>query len=202
MDSPSEAPRLNAQAEERVTALLRQWRFGDDEALARLIPAIYDELQRLAGSYLRGHAAGATLGPTTLVHEFYLKASGLRDVDWESRGQFIAAAARAMRNLLVDNARRRMAEKHGGGRVESLGDNDVSVLQPEIEVLAVNEALDKLATEYPRHARIVELIFFGGLSAAEVSEALSGPETKISQRTVERDWRFARAWLKNQMTVR
>ena len=201
MDSPSEAPRLNAQAEERVTALLRQWRFGDDEALVRLIPAIYDELQRLAGSYLQGNAAGATLGPTTLVHEFYLKASGLRDVDWESRGQFIAAAARAMRNLLVDNARRRMAEKHGGGRVESLGDNDVSVLQPEIEVLAVNEALDKLATEYPRHARIVELIFFGGLSAAEVSEALSGPETKISQRTVERDWRFARAWLKNQMAA-
>ena len=200
MDSPSEAPHLNAQAEERVTALLRQWRFGDDEALARLIPAIYDELQRLAGAYLRGNAAGAALGPTTLVHEFYLKASGLRDVDWESRGQFIAAAARAMRNLLVDNARRRMSEKHGGGRVESLGDTDVSVLQPEIEVLAVNEALDKLAAEYPRHARIVELIFFGGLSAAEVSEAMSGPETKISQRTVERDWRFARAWLKNQMT--
>jgi RNA polymerase sigma factor (TIGR02999 family) len=201
MNSPSEAPRLNAQAEERVTALLRQWRFGDDEALARLIPAIYDELQRLAGSYLHGNAAGATLGPTTLVHEFYLKASGLRDVDWESRGQFIAAAARAMRNLLVDNARRRMSEKHGGGRVESLGDNDVSVLQPEIEVLAVHEALDKLAAEYPRHARIVELIFFGGLSAAEVSEALSDAETKVSQRTVERDWRFARAWLKNQMTA-
>ena len=184
-----------------MTALLRQWRFGDDEALARLIPAIYNELQRLAGSYLRGNAAGATLGPTTLVHEFYLKASGLRDVDWESRGQFIAAAARAMRNLLVDNARRRMSEKHGGGRIESLADNDVSVLQPEIEVLAVNEALDKLAAEYPRHARIVELIFFGGLSAAEVSEALSGAETKVSQRTVERDWRFARAWLRNQMTA-
>jgi RNA polymerase sigma-70 factor, ECF subfamily len=191
---------MDEQAEERVTALLSQWRHGDDQALARIIPVIYDELRRLAGSYLHGNAADATIGPTALVHEFYLKASGLREVDWESRGQFIAAAARAMRNLLVDNARRRMSEKHGGGRVEPLGDNDVSVLQPAIEVLAVDEALDKLAAEYPRHARIVELIFFGGLNAAEVSEALSGPETKVSQRTVERDWRFARAWLKNQMT--
>src|ERR1035441_2368223 len=160
MNSPSEAPRLNTQAEERVTALLRQWRFGDDQALARLIPKIYDELQRLAGSYLQGNAAGATLGPTTLVHEFYMKASGLRDVDWESRGQFIAAAARAMRNLLVDNARRRMSEKHGGGRIESLADNDVSVLQPEIEVLAVDEALDKLAARCPPPPRVAALLFF------------------------------------------
>ena len=202
MDSPSKVPRLlDERAEEQVTALLRQWRCGDDQALARIIPVIYDELRRLAGSYLRGNAPDATLGPTALVHEFYLKVSGLRDVDWESRGQFIAAAARAMRNLLVDNARRRMSEKHGAGHIEPLGDNDVSVLPPAIEVLAVDEALDKLAAEYPRHARIVELIFFGGLSAAEVSEAMSGPETTISQRTVERDWRFARAWLKNQMTA-
>ena len=193
---------LDEQAEERVTELLSQWRHGDDQALTRVIPAIYDELRRLAGSYVHGNARDATLGPTGLVHEFYLKAAGLRDVDWESRGQFIAAAARAMRNLLVDNARRRMSEKHGGGRVDPLVDNEISVPQSEIEVLAVNEALDRLAAEYPRHAGIVELMFFGGLSAAEVSAALSGPETKISQRTVERDWRFARAWLKSEMGTR
>jgi RNA polymerase sigma factor (TIGR02999 family) len=104
-----------------------------------------------------------------------------------------------MRNLLVDEARRRMSEKRGAGRIEALADNDAPVPQQGIEVLAVNEALDKLAIEYPRHARIVELMFFGGLGAAEVSEVMGGAETKMSQRTVERDWRFARAWLKNQM---
>ena len=199
MNSSAEAPRMDEQAGERVTALLAEWRLGDDQALARIIPQVYDELRRLASSYLRGRPAGATLGTTALVHEFYVKASGLRDVDWESRGQFIAAAARAMRNLLVDDARRRMSEKHGGGRVESLAENEVSIPQPAIDVLAVNEALDKLTAEYPRHARVVELIFFGGLSAAEVSVAMSGPDTTISQRTVERDWRFARAWLKTRM---
>ena len=198
-DLSRDSPRMDEQAEERVTALLSRWRLGDDQALTRIIPQIYDELHRLAGSYLRNNSASPTIGPTALVHEFYIKASGLRDVDWESRGQFIAAAARAMRNLLVDNARRRMSGKHGAGRVEPLGDHDLSVVPPEIEVLAVNEALDRLAADYPRQARIVELIFFGGLSTAEVAAALSGPETKISQRTVERDWRFARAWLKNQM---
>lgn len=201
-ENRTQVTHMDEQAEEHVTALLSQWRQGDDQALTRVIPAIYDELRRLAGCYVHGNARDATLGPTGLVHEFYLRAAGLRDVDWESRGQFIAAAARAMRNLLVDNARRRMSEKHGAGRVESLGDNHISVPQSEMEVLAVNEALDKLATEYPRHAGIVELMFFGGLSAAEVSAAMSGPETKISQRTVERDWRFARAWLKSEMGTR
>jgi len=190
---------MDEQAGERVTALLAEWRLGDNQALARIIPQIYDELRRLASSYLRGKPAGATLGTTALVHEFYVKASGLRDVDWESRGQFIAAAARAMRNLLVDDARRTMSEKHGGGRIESLGEKDVSIPQPAIDVLAVNEALDKLTVEYPRHAKVVELIFFGGLSAAEVSAAMSGPDAMISQRTVERDWRFARAWLKTRI---
>ena len=190
---------MDDEAKERVTALLGQWRFGDDQGLVRAMPVIYGELRRLAGSYVRCNASNETLGPTALVHEFYVKASGLRDVDWESRGQFIAAAARAMRNLLVDEARRRMSEKRGAGRIEALADNDAPVPQQGIEVLAVNEALDKLAIEYPRHARIVELMFFGGLGAAEVSEVMGGAETKMSQRTVERDWRFARAWLKNQM---
>ena len=193
MNSPIEIPRMDEQATERVTALLNQWRCGDDEALSRAVAQIYGELRRLAGSYLRGNPSGATVGPTALVHEFYLKASGLREVDWESRGQFIAAAARAMRNLLVDNARRKMAEKHGAGRIEALGDKDFP-LNPEADVLVVNEALDQLAGDYPRHSKIVELIFFGGLSAAEAAEALS-----LSQRTVERDWRFARAWLKSRM---
>jgi RNA polymerase sigma-70 factor, ECF subfamily len=190
---------MDDRAGECVTALLSQWRSGDDASLARAITQLYDELRRLAGSYLRGNGAGATIGPTALVHEFYVKAFGLRNVEWESRGQFIAAAARAMRNLLIDNARRRLSEKHGGGRVDSLEDREVSAGQADIDVLAVNGALDKLAAEYPRHARIVELIFFGGLSAAEVSDAISGSEGRVSQRTVERDWRFARAWLKSHM---
>lgn len=179
---------------ESITLLLGQWRDGDDAAFAEVVNRLYSELRRLAGSYLRGEGSQSTIGPTAVVHEFFLKAQALRGVEWESRGQFIAAAARAMRNLLVDHARRRLSQKRGGDRVESLWNQEGAVDEADTGVLALNEALDRLAVDHPRNARIVELMFFGGLNAEEAAEAVG-----ISQRTAERDWRFARAWLAVRM---
>lgn len=193
-DLVQELPAVDPRAVERVTTLLEQWRNGDDTAFNQVITRLYSELRRLAGSYVRDGADRSTIGPTALVHEFYLRSQALRDVEWESRGQFLAAAARAMRNLLIDNARRRLSEKHGQDRIESLSDRDPAIPQMDLDILAINEAIEKLALEYPRHARVVELMIFGGLTAEETAEA-----TSSSQRTVERDWRFARAWLKHLM---
>jgi RNA polymerase sigma-70 factor, ECF subfamily len=190
---------MHLQETQGITTLLSQWKSGDDNAIKLVIPALYDELRRLAGAYLR-RSGSDTLQPTALVHEFYLHVSGMRDFDWESRGQFIAAAARTMRNILVDTARRRNAQKRGGGRVDQLQDLDLPSPDPEIDLLAMDAALEKLALQFPRHARVVELMFFGGLTAAEASEVLTASGERVSLRTVERDWKFARAWLHSSMT--
>lgn len=190
---------MQLQEPERITGLLSQWKNGDDDALKLVIPALYDELRRLASAYVRKDDAAQALQPTDLVHEFYLHIAGLREVDWESRGQFIAAAARTMRNILVDGARRRNSERRGGGRIDQLGDLDLPSPEPEVDVLAMDRALEKLAATYPRHARVVELMFFGGLNAAETAQVLSASGTSVSLRTVERDWRFARSWLHTEM---
>ena len=193
-ESPQNSPiyLIDEKAQECVTALLGQWRRGDDAALSEVIERLYAELRRLAGAYLRGRDANATIGPTALVHEFYLRAGALQGVDWQSRGQFIAAAARAMRNLLIDNARRRLSERRGGGRVESLEEHEPAAPRIDTQILAIHEGLERLAVDYPRHAQVVELIYFGGLNAGEAADTMG-----LSQRTVERDWRFARAWLRS-----
>lgn len=184
---------------DRITGLLSQWKNGDNDALQIVIPALYDELRRLAAAYVRHEEGGQTLQPTALVHEFYLHVEGLREVEWESRGQFIAAAARTMRNILVDSARRRNAAKRGSGRVDQLGDLDLPSPEPGVDVLAMDHALHKLSAQYPRHARVVELMFFGGLNASETAQVLGSSGQPLSVRTVERDWRFARAWLHSEM---
>ena len=182
-----------------VTQLLSSWRSGDDTALDRLIPLVYDELRRVAALSLRREEAGHTLQPTALVHEFYLQAESLRGIDWECRSQFIGTAARVMRNILVDSARRRNAAKRGGGQKNPLGDLDFPSPVASMDVICVDLALDKLATQHPRHAQVAELIFFGGLNADEAANVLSGQGSAVSARTVERDWRFARAWLQNEL---
>lgn len=183
-----------------ITGLLAEWRTGDETAVQRVVPLIYDELRRLARSYLQSQPHGHTLQPTGLVHEFYLRAAGLRHVDWQSRGQFIAAAAKVMRNLLVDHARRKTATKRGGpaGLLDEL---ELSSPEPNLDVLEVHRALEKLSGDFPRHAEVVELMFFGGLNAGEASDVLKACGTAVSPRTVERDWRFARAWLSREMQV-
>jgi RNA polymerase sigma-70 factor, ECF subfamily len=178
-----------------ITRVLEEWRAGDDTALARLTPLIYDELRRLARSYLRSRPEG-TLQPTALVHEFYLRVGGLRDVKWEGRGQFLAAAAKVMRNVLVDEARRKSAAKRFGGAAT---DEEPAAPAQDLDVVDVHRALGRMALEYPRHAEVVELMFFGGLTAAEAADALTACGRTTSTRTVERDWKFARGWLYREL---
>jgi RNA polymerase sigma factor (TIGR02999 family) len=175
--------------------MLADWRGGDQDAGQRLFAAAYQELRRLAAWHLRRERHGHTLQPTALVHEVYLSLFGGELVDWQNRAHFFAVAARQMRRLLIDNARARHALKREGRRVRlSLTDIEgLAVPEPE-DLLALDQALDRLEKLEPRAARVVELRFFGGLSEKEASAVLD-----ISRATLKRDWTFARAWLVNQL---
>jgi RNA polymerase sigma factor (TIGR02999 family) len=183
-----------------ITQWLAMWSRGDEAALEKLTPYVYDELRRLAEVYLRNERPDHTLQATALVHEAYLRLHTVRDMEWKGRGQFVALAAQTMRRILVDHARKHSAAKRGDGafklpleRIERAGspvDNDL---------VALDEALDQLAADFPRQAHVVELLFFGGLTTAEAAEVLRARGLDISQRTVERDWRFARARLLQQV---
>jgi RNA polymerase sigma-70 factor (ECF subfamily) len=184
------------QAPEEITELLIDWGKGDQAALEKLMPLVYNELRRLAGNYLRREPAGHTLQPTALVNEAYLKLIGQRNAKWQNRAHFFAISAKLMRRILVDHARQRQAAKRGGSDQERLSITSAETLikQPQIDLLALNEALDELAEMDPQQGRIVELKFFGGLSIEETAEVL-----RISHATVERDWKMARAWLRRQL---
>lgn len=164
---------------------------GDAQAASRLLPLVYDELRRLARSLLAQGGAGKTLQPTALVHEAYLRIAGSRDRDWSDRKHFFSVAAVAMRNTLVDEARRKKALKRGGDRVrEPVRDEDLAVECPTDDVIGLAEALRALEAEDPRAGEVVNLRFFAGLPFPETAQVLG-----VSLATVERDWRFARAWL-------
>ena len=179
----------------QVTQLLKAATSGDRIAADQLLPLVYDELRALAKSRLRHVAPGNTLQPTALVHEAYLRAVGHEDPGWSGRGHFFAAAAQAMRNILVDQARRKAALKHGGGlRREDATPDLLPIEQPAEDMLALDEALKQLEAEDPRKARVVMMRFFAGLTTEQTAEALG-----ISLPTVERDWRFARSWLGRAM---
>lgn len=184
------------QSPEEITRLLIDWGKGDQVALERLMPLVYSELRRLAGNYLRRERAEHTLQPTALVNEAYLKLVDQRNARWQNRAHFFGIAAQLMRRILVDHARQRQAEKRGGVDQQRLSITSAEALvkQPEIDLLALNEALDELAQMDPQQSRIVELKFFGGLSIEETAEVLG-----ISHATVERDWKLARAWLRRQL---
>lgn len=171
--------------------MLLQWGEGDSTALNRLLPMVYDELRRLAQSYLRRHRNQLSLQPTMLVHEAYLKLVNQEQASWQNRAQFFGLAAKIMRDLLVDHARQKHAAKRGGGNISlSLGEAERIGKQPNLDLLALNEAMDELAKFKPRHCQIIEMRFFGGLTIEETAEVLD-----ISHATVERDWNFARTWL-------
>ncbi|MCU1329998.1 MAG: polymerase sigma factor [Bryobacterales bacterium] len=180
-----------------MTQCLQEWRAGDDGALARLASQVYNELRRLAGSVLMRHAETPTVQVTSLVHDLYLQLPDVQGIDWQSRGHFLNVAARMMRNILVDHARRRTALKRGSGAAGFYTDVGAEDPALQVDVMAVDRALDAFAGSYPRQARVVELRFFGGLTAAETAEVLRATGVESSLRTVERDWTFARAWLKN-----
>ena len=179
-----------------VTSLLRAWSGGDDDAFAQLVPLVCDELHRMALRYLAGERANVTLQPTALVNEVFLRLLGWGQARWQNRGHFFGVSAQLMRRVLVDIARRRRAERRGGGAVHvSLDEVDVPAMPRDADLVAIDEALERLAVEHPRKARVVELRFFGGLSVDETAQALD-----VSVRTAHNDWMFARAWLYRALT--
>lgn len=178
-----------------VTRLLIACRDGDQSAEHLLIAMVYKELHRLAASYLRRERPDHTLQPTALVHEAYIRLTHLQQVDWESRAHFYATAATLMRRILVDHARVQRAAKREAMR-DAVPLEEISVASTErpIEVIALDDALNHLAMFDPRQSKIVEMRFFGGLSEAEIGSTLG-----ISERTVKRDWRLAKAWLYKEL---
>lgn len=181
-----------------MTQLLQAAGAGDSKASAELLPLVYEELRKLARARLAaepGGAVGMTLQPTALVHEAYLRLVGDSDVQWNSRGHFFGAAALAMRRILVDRARERSSLKRGGDRVRvDLGDDPAAIEPAPGEILALDSALERLASVNQRHADVVMLRYFAGLGVEETALALS-----ISAATVKSDWKFARAWLKREI---
>src|SRR5919106_874778 len=178
-----------------VTDLLIEWSEGNQEALNKLMPLVYDELRRLASRYLRNERTGHTLQTTALVHEAYLKLVDQKNMSWENRVQFFAAAAQVMRHILVDYARNRRAFKRGGDYCRlSLDEAIISSEEKSPDLLTLHEALNNLAAIDAQQSRVVELRVFGGLTVEETAEALG-----ISPRTVKREWSMAKAWLHKQI---
>lgn len=175
----------------QVTRLLTDWRDGDQTALDRLLPLVYDELHRIAARYMRGERRGNTLQTTALVNEVYMRLADYKRMQWQDRAHFFAVAAQAMRRILIDFARARRNRKRGGDveRV-SLDEGAVATRDNGTDLLALNEALQQLERMNARQARVVELRYFGGLDEKEVGHVLG-----IAPRTVRADWQLARAWL-------
>jgi RNA polymerase sigma factor (TIGR02999 family) len=180
-----------------VTVLLDRWNHGDREALKELLAVVHGELRSLAGSLLRGERGDHTLQPTELVHEAYLRLSGLQEMPFEGRRHFYGAAAQAMRRILVDHARRRDADKRGGGDQVRVPIEDVLSLPVDLrhDFVRLDEALTSLAALAPDKAKVVELRYFAGLSIIETATVLN-----IAPATVKRHWTFARAWLFNALS--
>jgi RNA polymerase sigma factor (TIGR02999 family) len=178
-----------------VTALLMAWGCGDEEALARLTPLVYNELHRVAGAYMRREHAGHTLQTTALVNEAYIRLVDSSRVRWQNRAHFFAIAAQLMRRILVDFARSRGYQKRGGAwKRVTLVDGLGAAANVDCDLIAIDDAIEDLAKLDPRKARVVELRFFGGLSLEETAEAL-----QVSTDTIGRDWRAAKAWLKREL---
>ena len=180
-----------------VTALLVKWSSGDKAALDELVPLVYDELRKLAASYLRRKAGTNTLQATALVHEAYVRLADQHGTSMEHRAQFFGLAAKIMRDILVDHARMRGAAKRGGQQLRlSLTEAERFGHKPEVELIALDDALKMLASTNPQHSRVVELRFFGGLTIDETAQVMS-----LSHATTERYWSFARAWLRRELAA-
>ena len=180
-----------------VTQLLQDWSQGDETALDKLIPIVYDELRRQAANYMRRERPWQSLQTTALVHEAYLRLVDQRAVEWQNRNHFFAIAANLMRRILVDHARQHQAEKRGGADLTMLpiDDVDASIDEPEVDLVALDQALERLSLLDEQQSRVVELRFFSGLSVEETAAVLN-----ISARTVKREWRAAKAWLLRELS--
>jgi RNA polymerase sigma factor (TIGR02999 family) len=187
---------MGTQSPSSITHLLRAWGEGSDGAFEKLVPLVDAELRRLARRYMRGERAGHTLQPTALINEVYLRLIDWGNISWQDRAHFFGLSARLMRRTLVDHARRHRTNKRGGNAITVAFDEGAVVPdQHTTDLVAIDEALNALATMDARKSQIVELRFFGGLSVEETAEVL-----KISPRTVKREWSLARAWLYSELT--
>jgi len=179
-----------------LTALLQAWGQGDETALQKLVPLVYDQLHVAARRFMAGERPGHTLQATALIHETYLRLINVRRVKWQNRAHFLAICARLMRRILVDFARSRGYQKRGGDATAVVFDEAVVVSSdPGMNLVALDDALQRLAEVDERKSRVVELRFFGGLSVKETAEVL-----KVSLDTVMRDWKLAKAWLLRELT--
>jgi RNA polymerase sigma factor (TIGR02999 family) len=177
-----------------VSRLLDDARRGDEAALGRLLPLLYAELREIAGRHMRRERPDHTLQPTALVHEAFLRMAGSTPLSAQDRTHFLRAASQAMRRVLVDHARARNAQKRGGALHVTLDEAIAGAPQPAVDMLALDDALDRLGAAEPRWAQVVELRYFAGLEIPEVAAALG-----VSPATVKRDWQFARAWLSREL---
>jgi RNA polymerase sigma-70 factor, ECF subfamily len=178
-----------------LTELLSDWQRGDQTALNKLTPLVYDELRRIAHRYVQRERNGHTLETTALVNEAYLRLAGQKKIEWQNRAHFFAVTAQVMRHILIDHARRRQYAKHGGdARQVSLEEAEAMSQERASELVALDEALNELARLDVRKSRVVELRYFGGLDLEETAHVL-----EVSVMTVRRDWRVAKAWLYRRM---
>ena len=177
-----------------VTRILTAIEHGDAKEADKLLPLVYEELRRLAAHKMSRESPGQTLQATALVHEAYIRLVGLETRNWKGRTHFFTAAAEAMRRILIDNARRKKSLKHGGGhQMVNLDDAELAIEEPSEDIVALDEALEKLAVEDPVKANLVKLRYFAGLSIEQAAEILG-----ISRATAERYWSYARVWLYHQ----
>ena len=179
-----------------VTSLLKDWNNGQPEALEALLPLVYDELHRVAGRYLRKERQDHTLQTTALVHEAYLRLIDQNQANWQNRAQFFGVAANMMRRILVDHARGHHADKRGGGAAKLSLDEAIEIAdQKAVDLIALDDALNRLAQLDQQQCQVVELRFFGGLTVEEVAEVM-----KLSPATIKREWSMAKAWLHRELT--
>ena len=179
-----------------ITALLRAWTAGDEQALETLTPLVYSELRRRAHRYMVREPAGHILQTTALINEVYLRVFHLRELNWQDRAHFLAVCARLMRQILTDLARARLYQKRGGEAIHvSFQEVSLASEEPRVDLLALDEAVNGLARIDPRKGQVVELRFFGDLSVEETAEVL-----RVSPETVLRDWKFAKAWLHEELS--
>jgi RNA polymerase sigma factor (TIGR02999 family) len=184
------------QSQENVTELLLGWGDGNKEALDRILPIVYDELRKQAARYLRRERVGHTLQTTALINEAYIRLVDQKNVRWQNRAHFFGIAAQLMRRILVDHARAKGRAKRGGSDIRvSLSDANLIAKERDLDVVAVDQALERLAQIDEQQSRVVELRFFGGLTVEETAEVL-----KISPATVKRDWGMAKAWLHREIS--
>jgi len=187
---------MSSASSREVTNLLQAWHAGESTALDRLVPLVYEELHRAAQRYMRRENSGNTLQTTALINEVYLRLVDLSGVSWQSHAHFFAVCAMLMRRILVDLARSRRAQKRGGGGTEAAFDETVFVPDaPSFDLVALDEAMNRLAEFDQSKSRVVEMKFFGGLSVEESAEVL-----QVSAETVKRDWRLAKVWLLREIT--